>query len=126
MAMHPRPTTHLREWRQQRYMTQAVLAELMGMSERSIERWENGQGQPGPYACRKLMELTGLTPQQLGLVPCVLEEVPPLNTDPGEPDPQIHTPVGRAPHGLLLVLFAGSLLLLSTAVLLLVTFRLWH
>src|SRR6266568_2951589 len=68
MALHS-DNFSLADWRHQQDMTQADLANKLGMSDRSITRWESGEGQPGPYARKRLTELTGVSPEQLGLVP---------------------------------------------------------
>lgn len=46
----------LRREREQHFLTQKELAELIGVTEMTIYRWENGESKPRPYAQRKLMK----------------------------------------------------------------------
>lgn len=65
MATRSRPLIGLRSWRKKRGYTQEQLADLIGYSPRSIQRWEEGHGYPGRTAIKALCQHTGLTREQL-------------------------------------------------------------
>jgi transcriptional regulator with XRE-family HTH domain len=60
------PNIQLREHREQHHLTQAALAEQLGVSTLTVGRWERGEAVPTPYALRKLCMLLEATPQDLG------------------------------------------------------------
>jgi len=57
----------LRDERVQLGWSQARLARLLGVSIRTVCRWEQGQSVPRSYYQRRLLTLFGKTAQQLGL-----------------------------------------------------------
>ena len=61
------PNTILREQRERLYLTQADLAEKIGVTEMTIGRWERGEASPAPYALKKLCTFFQTSPQALGL-----------------------------------------------------------
>jgi transcriptional regulator with XRE-family HTH domain len=58
----------LKTERKQRGWTQAELAQVLGVSTKTVVRWERGQSVPFPYYRRKLSSLFGKTDQELGLI----------------------------------------------------------
>src|SRR5579884_2274096 len=60
------PNIQLREHREQHHLTQAALAERLGVSTLTVGRWERGEAVPTPYALRKLCTLLEATSQDLG------------------------------------------------------------
>ena len=58
MKLEPRQYDALavKETREQLEVSQAVFAEILAVSTESIEKWEQGRGEPSPIACR-LMDL---------------------------------------------------------------------
>jgi len=58
----------LRTERKQLGWTQAELAEALGISTKTVQRWELGRCMPFPYYRQKLSSLFGKTTQQLGLL----------------------------------------------------------
>ena len=60
--------TSLRELRKQRGWTQAELAEALGVTDLTVRRWELGQTTPSVYHVKKLCDLFGKSPQELGLL----------------------------------------------------------
>jgi transcriptional regulator with XRE-family HTH domain len=59
----------LRERRDLMLMTQEELADLVGVSEVTVRRWESGWGrQPQPLHLRRLCEVLDATPAELGFV----------------------------------------------------------
>jgi transcriptional regulator with XRE-family HTH domain len=55
----------LRKAREKRGLTQRQVAELVGVSQPAIQRWEAGDGSPRPKKLRKVAEVYGLRPQDL-------------------------------------------------------------
>ncbi len=55
----------LRTWRRQRFLTQQGLAELLGVSYMTVQRWELGQASPRLAHQKKLIEALGITPAEL-------------------------------------------------------------
>jgi putative transcriptional regulator len=82
------PNVRLREQREQRYLTQAELAEKIGVSEMTVGRWERGEASPAPYAVKKLCVFFDTTPQELGLKR-QLEPLAPLLVEIDPPTPAI-------------------------------------
>ena len=60
----------LRTERKRRGWTQAELATALGVSTKTVVRWERGQSVPFPYYREKLSALFGKTAQELGLSRC--------------------------------------------------------
>ena len=58
-------TTHLRQERLRRHLTQEALAEAVGVSPRSIVRWEQGQAIPQASVRLLLCRFFGLRPDEL-------------------------------------------------------------
>lgn len=54
--------TQIRELRVSRYLTQAELAEQVGVTEEAIANWENGRRAPRFRHRRKLAEILGVEP----------------------------------------------------------------
>ena len=57
----------LRAERRLRGWSQAKLAEVLGISTRTVRRWERGRAIPYPYHQQQLSALFGKTTKQLGL-----------------------------------------------------------
>ncbi len=62
------PNERLRHARFQMGLTQAELAEKVGTTFETVSRWERGIKAPGAYYRRKLSEVFGKTPEDLGLL----------------------------------------------------------
>src|SRR5260370_38008907 len=58
----------LRDERKQRGWSQADVAQALGITTKTVIRWELGQAVPFPYHRRKLSALFGKTVQDLGLL----------------------------------------------------------
>jgi len=58
----------LRTERKRQGWTQAKLAEVLGVSTKTVVRWEAGRCVPFPYYRQKLSALFGKTAQELGLL----------------------------------------------------------
>ena len=58
----------LRELRMRRFLTQAELAEKVGVSESTIAGWEVGRKTPRLRNIRKLAEVLGIEPGEIDLV----------------------------------------------------------
>jgi WD40 repeat protein/DNA-binding XRE family transcriptional regulator len=89
------PNIRLREYRMQRLMTQAQLADAVGVSEITVGRWERGEAQPGSYALKKLCTLFDTTPQALGFErkPVAVPTEPAAEEPPAAPSiPDTTTP----------------------------------
>jgi transcriptional regulator with XRE-family HTH domain len=65
----PQPNQLLRQARQERCWSQAELAERVGVTNETISRWENGVNTPQPEQLKKLCEVFGKTPAELGYPP---------------------------------------------------------
>jgi transcriptional regulator with XRE-family HTH domain len=57
----------LRAERRRRGWSQAKLAEILGISTKTVRRWELGRAIPYPYYRKRLSALFGKTTEQLGL-----------------------------------------------------------
>ncbi len=68
MAEAKQPNFRLRFARKQRHMTQKELAEKIGVSPITVNRWENGQNKPDFYAIERLVEVLGRSEEELGLI----------------------------------------------------------
>jgi tetratricopeptide (TPR) repeat protein/transcriptional regulator with XRE-family HTH domain len=88
MTVHP-----LRAAREQRGWSQAQLAEHMGVSIRSIIRWERGTVQPYAYHLEQLTSLFDMSAQQLG----VGQQARPAKTLPARPARPARPEPSRAP-----------------------------
>ncbi len=63
------PNVKLREQRDLKRKTQAEIADIIGVTEITVGRWERGQAFPTPYCVTKLCRYFEKTPEELGLVP---------------------------------------------------------
>lgn len=61
------PNIQLRDMREQRGWTQNYVADSIGVTTRTVSRWEQGQAFPTPYCVRKLCNLFEANEQELGL-----------------------------------------------------------
>src|SRR5579885_1728526 len=82
------PNMRLREQREQRQLTQAALAEKLGVSTLTVGRGERGEAVPTPYALKKLCTLLEATPQALGFEQDKEKEAGALEPAEGEQPPQ--------------------------------------
>ena len=55
----------VREWRRRRLLTQKDLAEQLGVSTMTVQRWELGQGLPNVASQRRIVQVLGVTPDEL-------------------------------------------------------------
>jgi transcriptional regulator with XRE-family HTH domain len=55
----------LREWRRRKFLTQKELAEQIPVAWQTVSRWEAGESLPRPLAQRRLMEVLGVTPEEM-------------------------------------------------------------
>lgn len=72
---------NLKRLRTERFLTQGQLGDAIGISRRTLIRWESGQGEPGPQQLRVLATFFGvsidqlvgdlLPPDQIGALPNV-------------------------------------------------------
>src|SRR5712691_3873542 len=62
------PNERLKRARHQQGWTQAELAERVGTTFETVSRWERGIKIPSAYYRRKLCEVFGKTPEELGLL----------------------------------------------------------
>ncbi len=67
--MHHVNALQLKAERKQRGWSQAKVAEILGVSPRTVRRWEKGIIIPYPYYSHQLCALFGKTATELGLVP---------------------------------------------------------
>src|SRR5216683_1213219 len=58
----------LRRERKLRNWSQAYVAESIGSNTKTVSRWEQGKAFPGPYLRQKLVELFGMSSEELGFV----------------------------------------------------------
>lgn len=58
----------LRKERRSRFWTQEELAEMLGADQRTVRRWECGNGRPSYLHIRGLSRIFGKTPTQLGFM----------------------------------------------------------
>jgi transcriptional regulator with XRE-family HTH domain len=56
---------NLKRLRTERFLSQAQLGEAIGISRRTLIRWESGQGEPGPLQLRVLATFFGVSIDQL-------------------------------------------------------------
>ncbi len=55
----------LRELRRRKLLSQRELAEAVGVRYQTVQGWESGQNRPRTPALRKLVEVLGVTPEEL-------------------------------------------------------------
>ena len=55
----------LKELRRRRLLTQEELAQAVGTTYQTIQRWERGESEPRPAAKRRLCAVLGVTPDEL-------------------------------------------------------------
>jgi transcriptional regulator with XRE-family HTH domain len=111
-------------------MTQKAFAHLIGVDQRTVQRWESGESRPSPYMRQRLYAHLGATPADLGLLPHHQEEVhqeqtnePPFRPLQNGKESEAFlagSPDRRKTVVLLLGLFAGSLVVLIVLILVLV------
>ena len=58
----------IKKWRRSRWLTQAELAEKVGVTHWTISNWEKGIKPPSLRNMRRLAEALGITPEQIELV----------------------------------------------------------
>jgi WD40 repeat protein/transcriptional regulator with XRE-family HTH domain len=68
VEQHPAWHQRLRRERKLRNWSQAYVAESIGSNTKTVSRWEQGKAFPGPYLRQKLVELFGMSSEELGLV----------------------------------------------------------
>lgn len=68
------PNTRLRRARHRRGWTQAQLAEMLETDFETVSRWERGITVPSFFYQRKLCDVFGMTPEELGLLVCLDDE----------------------------------------------------
>ena len=106
MPVHP-----LKQEREARNWSQAHLAELLGVTTRTVARWEQGQTAPYPYYRAQLCTLFGKTAFDLGILPddgdpplaSTLEQAEGALPVPEHPIPLLYDPMvprvlGRKQH----------------------------
>ncbi len=57
--------TKLKQFREERFLTQAELAEMIGTAPHSISRWENGKQKPMFRSIRKLAKALKVDPKEI-------------------------------------------------------------
>lgn len=57
----------VREWRRRRFLTQQQLAEQLGVSYMTVQRWELGQSLPRLSQQKKLIEVLEISPDEFFL-----------------------------------------------------------
>ncbi len=105
------PNMRLREQREQRQLTQAALAEKLGVSTLTVGRWERGEAVPTPYALKKLCTLLEATPQALGFPP---EEEKITRIQDNEAQAPIRSAFRLSRRGLVIGAAVGSLAVVSS------------
>jgi DNA-binding transcriptional regulator YiaG len=55
----------LKRWRQRRFLTQKGLADVLGSSLSTVQKWEMGHTLPYPSARRQLIEVLEVEPDEL-------------------------------------------------------------
>lgn len=58
-------TTRLRDLRRRKLMTQKELADAVGSTYQTVQRWESGESTPRPSALRQLCAVLDVTPDEL-------------------------------------------------------------
>ena len=76
----------LKVQRELRGLSQAQVAEALGVSPRTVRRWEQGMSVPLPYYHKRLQVLLGKTAQELGLVSDLYEHDEAEEPPAAEPD----------------------------------------
>lgn len=122
--MHQMKSHPLKIERELRGWSQTKLAEKLGTTSRSVNRWEQGLALPYPHYCKQLCNLFGKTAKELGLLPAADENeaqvTPPVQpqflVDPAIPEAWGNTNGLLGRSGLLLqikqrLLESGSLAL---------------
>src|SRR2546421_2943843 len=85
------PNSRLRSLREQVPLTQAELAEQVGVAELTVRRWETEGLRPQPAHLRRLCAVLGASRAQLGYG----------QADPAPTDPALVVPLGELPDPLL-------------------------
>src|SRR5260370_31567553 len=68
VEQHPSWHQRLRRERKLRNWSQAYVAESIGSNTKTVSRWEQGKAFPGPYLRQKLVELFGMSSEELGFI----------------------------------------------------------
>jgi len=68
------PNEQLRRAREQHHLTQKELAEKIGVTNITVNRWENGKVKPVPYYRRKLSKFFQMDDEALGFYADLLAE----------------------------------------------------
>src|ERR1700751_4923550 len=96
---------HLRRERIGRNWRQQDLADQLGTTVTTIQRWERGHQQPSTYYRAKLCTLFGLSSQELGLVEgfppppeSIMADAVPTGSVLSEETPLWTVPYARNPH----------------------------
>ena len=55
----------VREWRRHHFLSQKEMAERLGVTWGTVQRWEAGRGLPYPAQQRRLVEVLGISPEDL-------------------------------------------------------------
>jgi len=55
----------LKDWRRTHFLSQTELAKELGVTWGTVQRWEAGKGLPFPAKQRKLIEVLGISPEEL-------------------------------------------------------------
>ncbi len=55
----------LKDWRRLHFMSQTELAEKLGVTWGTVQRWEAGKGLPFPAKQRLLMEVLEISPEDM-------------------------------------------------------------
>lgn len=57
--------TYIQHYRELRGITQAVLAEKLGVSQGAVSNWENGDRKPDVFMMKRIAEILGCTVDEL-------------------------------------------------------------
>lgn len=63
--MNPMEVHPLRAFRERNQLSQAQLADLLGVERPSVTRWENGTRKVDPDKLTRILEKTGIPPREL-------------------------------------------------------------
>ena len=55
----------LKDWRRSHFLSQKEMAEKLGVTWGTVQRWEAGKGIPFPAKQRALIEVLGISPEDL-------------------------------------------------------------
>lgn len=114
MAKEPLPNVLLQRERMRHFLTQSELAEIIGVSTKTVHRWELGVSMPRAYYMRKLCEHFGKTPEELGFSDSAQTEVEDAIIAEQAPTPASTS--GRALQRLLLYLLVAGVVAITLIV----------